>query len=196
MGYIASRHPDARFVVVSNDRGYGPMLEHAEELGFSARQAEFGAPKAATRREPLLSLAPAQKAAAKKASPAAKLAGAQTTAASKTAVAATAKSKTAAKAPAKKAAAKKTASKPAAKSAATTAAAKSAPAKMAQGMAHVVASLKKTASKPVRPSKLLAMIQSLLGTTAEDPSIQQMLSELRAAGKVTINDKGGVQYSL
>ncbi|MBK6718005.1 MAG: nucleotide pyrophosphohydrolase [Burkholderiales bacterium] len=45
MGYIASRHPDARFVVVSNDKGYGPMLEHAKELGFSARQAAFGAYK-------------------------------------------------------------------------------------------------------------------------------------------------------
>ncbi|WP_374676472.1 PIN domain-containing protein [Ideonella sp.] len=41
MGYIASRHPDARFVVVSNDKGYGPMLEHAGELGFAARQVGF-----------------------------------------------------------------------------------------------------------------------------------------------------------
>jgi len=42
MGYIAARHPDARFVVVSNDKGYAPMLEHATELGFSARQVGFG----------------------------------------------------------------------------------------------------------------------------------------------------------
>lgn len=42
MGYIASRHPDARFVVISNDKGYAPMLEHATHLGFSARQVGFG----------------------------------------------------------------------------------------------------------------------------------------------------------
>ena len=196
MGYIASRHPDARFVVVSNDKGYGPMLEHAEELGFSARQAEFGSPKAATKRGPLFSLAPAKKAVAKKASPAGKKAGAQTTAASKATAAVTAKPKAPAKTPAKKAAVKEKASKPAAKSAAPVAAGKSAPAKKAKGMAHVVASLRKTDSKPVRSSALLAMIQSLLGTTAEDPSIQQVLSDLKAAGKVTINDKGAVQYSL
>ena len=59
MGYIASRHPDARFVVVSNDKGYGPMLEHAEELGFSARQAAFGASKPKANGGPMFSLAPA-----------------------------------------------------------------------------------------------------------------------------------------
>ena len=37
MGYIASRHPHARFVVISNDKGYAPMIEHATGLGFSAR---------------------------------------------------------------------------------------------------------------------------------------------------------------
>lgn len=41
MGYIASRHPDARFVVLANDRGYGPMVEHAIALGFAARQVGF-----------------------------------------------------------------------------------------------------------------------------------------------------------
>jgi NTP pyrophosphatase (non-canonical NTP hydrolase) len=46
MGYIASRRPDARFVVLSNDKGYGPMLEHAADLGFAARAVGF-APGAA-----------------------------------------------------------------------------------------------------------------------------------------------------
>ena len=41
MGYIASRHPDARFVVVSNDNGYAPMLAHAMDLGFAARPMGF-----------------------------------------------------------------------------------------------------------------------------------------------------------
>jgi len=49
MGYIASRQPDAHIIVMANDRGYAPMVEHARELGFSARQIGFGgvAPSAA-----------------------------------------------------------------------------------------------------------------------------------------------------
>lgn len=38
MGYITSRNPEARIVVIANDQGYGPMLDHAKELGFDARQ--------------------------------------------------------------------------------------------------------------------------------------------------------------
>ena len=45
MGYIASRSPDARIVVVSNDKGYGPMLDHAVDLGFAANQIGFANPK-------------------------------------------------------------------------------------------------------------------------------------------------------
>ena len=38
MGYIASRNQQAKFVVVANDKGYEPMLEHAKVLGFAVRQ--------------------------------------------------------------------------------------------------------------------------------------------------------------
>jgi NTP pyrophosphatase (non-canonical NTP hydrolase) len=48
MGYIASRQPGARFVVMANDRGYGPLVEHATNLGFSARQVGFTVTPAAT----------------------------------------------------------------------------------------------------------------------------------------------------
>lgn len=41
MGYIASRHPQANLVVMANDRGYGPMIDHAIGLGFAARQIGF-----------------------------------------------------------------------------------------------------------------------------------------------------------
>lgn len=34
MGYIAARHPTGHFVVLSNDKGYEPMLEHARQLHF------------------------------------------------------------------------------------------------------------------------------------------------------------------
>ena len=56
MGYITSRNPEARIVIVANDQGYGPMLDHAKELGFDARQVGFG---------PTPKKAPAKKAPAK-----------------------------------------------------------------------------------------------------------------------------------
>jgi hypothetical protein len=217
MGYIASRHPDARFVVVSNDKGYGPMLEHAAELGFSARQTAFGASKPKSNGSPMFSLAPAPTPAAKPAPPAAKKAATKSTTAAKAASATTPKpaakkaaAKAPAKAPAKKAAAKKTPAKTAAKTAAkktTTqpaatpkpqAAAKktTAPAKKTRGLEHVVASLKKTQSKPARQAALLAMIKSLLVAKDDDPIIQKTLNDMMAAGKIAISDTGAVQYSL
>jgi hypothetical protein len=52
MGYIASRRPEARFVVISNDKGYGPMLEHMIDLGFIATQVGFDNGKKATSMAP------------------------------------------------------------------------------------------------------------------------------------------------
>jgi hypothetical protein len=37
MGYIAARNPHARFVVLANDKGYGPMLEHVRQLHFDVQ---------------------------------------------------------------------------------------------------------------------------------------------------------------
>lgn len=209
MGYIASRHPDARFVVVSNDKGYGPMLEHAEELGFSARQAAFGASKPKANGGPMFTLATTPTPAAKSAAPAAKKVAAKTTAAAKTASPATPKpaakkaaAKAPAKAPAKKAVAKKTAAKntttqPAATPKPQAAAKKAtASAKKIRGLEHVVASLKKTQSKPTRQAALLAMIKSLLVAKDDDPIIQKTLNDMIAAGTITISDTGAVQYSL
>ena len=63
IGYISARQPQERFVVVSNDTGYDPMLEHARELGFDAQRRPF-------RRQPLPAIAapvkPKSKAAAAK----------------------------------------------------------------------------------------------------------------------------------
>lgn len=44
LGYITARQPGAAFVVVSNDQGYDPMLEHARELKFDARRCAFSKP--------------------------------------------------------------------------------------------------------------------------------------------------------
>ena len=41
IGYISARQQDASFVVVSNDAGYDPMLEHARLLGFAHRRQAF-----------------------------------------------------------------------------------------------------------------------------------------------------------
>nr|WP_246498399.1 PIN domain-containing protein [Ideonella paludis] len=49
MGYIASRHPEAHFVVLSNDKGYGPMLAHASALGFDAQAVGMPRGKAAAK---------------------------------------------------------------------------------------------------------------------------------------------------
>ena len=48
MGYIASKRPGARFVVISNDKGYGAMLEHMVDLGFAAKQVGFDNGRSAT----------------------------------------------------------------------------------------------------------------------------------------------------
>lgn len=92
MGYIASRNPAASLIVVANDRGYEPMLEHARAMGFSARQLGYGKPMPGTPPAPVASArarkssGPAvKKAAAKKqvvkAAPPAKKATAKKTAA-------------------------------------------------------------------------------------------------------------------
>ncbi|WP_368922158.1 PIN domain-containing protein, partial [Comamonas aquatica] len=36
-GYLMARQPEAQFVVVSNDKGYEPMLAHARTLEFKAQ---------------------------------------------------------------------------------------------------------------------------------------------------------------
>lgn len=52
IGYIAARNPLASCVVLSNDKGYMPMLEHAEILGFSARWLSFRKDSSVTRKAP------------------------------------------------------------------------------------------------------------------------------------------------
>lgn len=49
MGYITSRNPNARFVVVANDKGYEPLLVHAKELGFAVEKRGHGRTAATTK---------------------------------------------------------------------------------------------------------------------------------------------------
>ena len=187
MGYIAARQPAARFVVMSNDKGYGPMLDHALTLGFAARQVGFGqGGKPAAKAK--VKTAPAKKAGAVKGSPAVK-AVAGKTAPSKPAPA---------KGPAKKAPpAGKTL--PGAEKRAGPAA-RSVPASpsrtLGQAIRHVQSSLTKTSSRPTRSSRLLATIGSLLGVPADDADVRSVVAHLLAAGTVAIDDKGAVHYAL
>ena len=94
MGYIASRNQASAIVVVANDKGYEPMLEHAKAMGFAVRQqghgqAKSGAPVKATpaakpaAKKTAAKKVPAKKAAAKQ--PAVKQVPAKKAAANKTA---------------------------------------------------------------------------------------------------------------
>lgn len=205
MGYIAARHPDARFVVVSNDKGYAPMLEHAAELGFSARQVGFDKSGAIVEEVSASSAAkkaaPAKRVAAKKvptksaakkvvtrlpSSPVAK-AQAKKVSAAKNA-AATKKSLSPAAAP--------TTVSVASKAGAATAASGSSVVDLKKAVSHVVASLRKTTSKPTKLAKLVAAIKSLLGQSADEQAVHSVLSQLLAGGKVVIDSKGGVRYAL
>lgn len=40
-GYLMAKQPDARFVVLSNDKGYDPMLAHACTLEFKAERSAY-----------------------------------------------------------------------------------------------------------------------------------------------------------
>lgn len=223
MGYIASKQPDARFVVLSNDKGYGPMLAHAMDLGFVVSQSCF-------------TTARARKTAARKTTARTTTARTATTRAT-TARAPAAKKVTAPKAemvviepaqnatprPAKKAAAKKAgrtspvARKAVAKAPAArkkTVAAK-APAKKTvaaaptggtsaaapsraktKSLEQVLAILRKssTARRPNKRTRLLSQIASLLG--GDDAAAEAMIGRLVGDGYLTIDGMGAVGYRL
>lgn len=220
VGYISSRNPSARFVVISNDQGYGPMLEHAKELGFVASQVGFGAPKTAAKKT-AVKKAPAKKAAAKKTAPAKKSVQPSQKAAApapepatrtpaarkatKTAKVATAKTPVAEKSVKQPAAAKKTAAgKPRAKKSATTPAAPadkpaSATGKQApvaddeKAYAHVLASLRKSKNKPTRKARLYGAVKSLLGVEKADATdVERVVRRLIDEGLLAIDANGAV----
>ncbi len=208
MGYIASRNQQAKFVVVANDKGYEPMLEHAKVLGFAVRQ--HGHARSA---EPVVQKVVAN-AAPRPAVPAGKKAAAKKAPAKKAA------SKPVAKAPvAKKVAAKKTSPKkavakkvqpPAAKKAAkanspakvskpvpvaANAQASSASAGSSVMLQKMTDSLRKMGDKrPGKQASLRRALKPLLGTAASDESIEVALRNLMARSVVAIGASGVVTY--
>ncbi|MEI2677667.1 MAG: nucleotide pyrophosphohydrolase [Burkholderiaceae bacterium] len=171
MGYIASRNQASAMVVVANDKGYEPMLEHARSMGFAARQVGHGevkpaapvktappatsAAKKAAAKKPAAKKVPAKKAAAKQ--PAVKVAPAKKAAAKKAvaAVPATKKAPGEKVAPAKKAAAKPAATPPAKK------AVVAAPAVAAQALAPVGTGTKAVAMSPDSAATIKKLTESL-----------------------------------
>lgn len=191
IGYITARQPNATFIVISNDKGYDPMLEHSRDLGFLTTRREFrSAPKVPalpvklpvvpaikpTVQKPpskatsktATTPAPAKKAAVKK-SALQKAIASQTKASAKTI-------------PAKPAAAKKAAP-------AKTAPAKKLPLTEAQIALRVIASLSKmTTNKPAKKIALLKTIKSHAGPGRDDDATADLvLSLLQKQGVVVVS---------
>ena len=182
MGYIASRQPGARFVVISNDKGYEPMLDHAEELGFAATRIGFTR-KRATR-------APAKRAPAKRAAVAKPAAPVPSPAPARKAAAK--------KAPAKKAAVPKMPAAKKAAPAAKRAAAPKATTNLKKSFEQVLAMLQKRPATrlPRKPASLLADIAQMIGTDAESAEAASMLSRLEASGRIFVEGNRVVRYAL
>ena len=196
MGYIASRNQEASIVVVANDTGYQPMLEHAKAMGFAVRQHGHVRPSPAS----VLPARAATAAPAKKAQP--KKPVVKKAAAAKSPPGA--KKIAAKKVPAKKIAAKK-AKLPTAKKTlgAKTAAKVSKPATPATGngvvspaiLRKMVESLRKMGDKrPIKVASLRRALKPLLGPATSDGAIDTAFNNLVATGAVVIGPTGNATY--
>lgn len=188
LGYVAAKHPDARLVVVANDKGYEPMIEHAVLLGFAVRREGYKEPaKQATKKK----VANAKKGVTvKKKVPPAKKATSKK--AASTGMAAPAKKLVPAK---KKTAAKKNI--PAAKKASTPSKPESAHASTEltlKELQRIAKGIAKMGDK--RPTKLSAFLRhlgSMLGKEPPAEAVGQAAEYLRASGVVKI-DANKVKY--
>ncbi len=198
MGYIASRNQQAKFVVVANDKGYEPMLEHAKVLGFAVRQHAH-----ARSAEPVVQKVVAT-AAPRPAAPGAKKAISKpvtkTPVAKKVAAKKTSPKKAAAKKVQPPAAKKATKASPPAQLAKPASVAGSAQASSASAGSSVMLqkmtdSLRKMGDK--RPGKLASLrraLKPLLSAAASDESIEVALRNLMARSVVAIGASGAVTY--
>lgn len=203
LGYVAAKHPDAHLVVVANDKGYDPMIVHAQTLGFTVKRVGFKAKKPAPARRavPVTEVTPAtevvpakaptpakKSAAAKKAVPAKK--------AAPTRKAAPAKKVTAKKVAVKKATTKKTpvkavpAKKVTAKKAAASKAA-SQPQAVKVSDPKEIARFKRALDKmsDKRPHKLksfLRHLESMLGKQSTPETVEALVQQLEQANVIRI----------
>lgn len=217
MGYIASRNPESAMVVVANDKGYEPMLEHARAMGFVVRRQPHGAVKAPAKTAAAKKVV-ARKAPAKKVAPT--KAAAKQTAVKKVAAksapqrpaspGAVAKKATAVKkaVPAKTGAAKPAgpskvtvgvASNPGGVGAPSAVAAPTASARSATVSADelrkITENLRKMGGKrPAKAASLRRALKSFLAVEPGDPSIEAALAGLVAAGVLVLGAQSEVSY--
>jgi NTP pyrophosphatase (non-canonical NTP hydrolase) len=218
MGYIASRNQASTIVVVANDKGYEPMLDHARAMGFAVRQQGHGKARPATS----VKTTPAAKSAAKKVAaknaPAKKAAAKQPAVkqvAAKKAVAKKAATPAAKKLPAKKVVtAKKVVAKqakpPASKKVAVAAPSGSpnvstavgAGAKLVLLSSDSAATIKKLTDnlrkmggkRPTKPASLWRSLKSFLGAGATEESVEVALARLIEDGVVKVDSVKGASY--
>lgn len=164
MGYIAARHPQARFVVLANDKGYEPMLEHARQLHFDVQAIGLPRVRKAAAKPPARQAAP---------KPVTKKSAAKTAPRTASKAAPVAAPKPAAKAPAKKA--------PPSPKAPTVK-------QLAQGLRTL------GAKRPTRLARLRGVLKSLLGLAASPEAIDTALARLQAARIVAVDAGGQVSY--
>ena len=208
VGYISSRNPSAKFVVVSNDQGYGPMLEHAQELGFSASQLGFVVPKTATKKAVVKKVAvkkpsvkkidPVKKSVlinkapeVKKATKAVKVTATKTSVVKKITsvpVKKTVSGKSKSQKPAKPPAVSAVINKP------TPVVSKKLPVVDAEKIySHVLASLRKSKNKPSRKARLFGAVKSLLGVEkVDDVRVERLVQRLIDDGHLVIDANGAV----
>ena len=208
VGYISSRNPSAKFVVVSNDQGYGPMLEHAQELGFSASQLGFVVPKTATKKAVVKKVAvkkpsvkkidPVKKSvlinkapAVKKATKAVKVTATKTSVVKKITsvpVKKTVSGKSKSQKPAKPPAVSAVINKP------TPVVSKKLSVVDAEKIySHVLASLRKSKNKPSRKARLFGAVKSLLGVEkVDDVRVERLVQRLIDDGHLVIDANGAV----
>ncbi|MDO9358211.1 MAG: PIN domain-containing protein [Polaromonas sp.] len=216
LGYAAAKHPEARLMVVSNDKDYDPMILHAQTLGFTVSRVGHGpAPKvgktaarpvvkkaAKAKASPAPSAPPAPKKAAK--APAAVVAKISVTPAKvnppkKSAVAKTppaAKKAAAKKTPAKKVAAKKAVLKNnvakkvvLSKQAASRTSGQVKPPPLAEdkGFLRIKKGLVKMGNKaPHKHKSFLKHVGAQLGKDSTTEQVEAMVRRLEKAGLVRI----------
>lgn len=211
MGYIASRNPASAMVVVANDKGYEPMLEHARGMGFVVRRQSHGPAKPASKKAAAKKVAakqaPTKKAAAKQ--PAVKPVPAKkaspTPAVKKTPAVKLAPAKKAAPA---KAVVAKPAILPSAKVAAPSAPVASRPAPppvappparpstvSADEIKKITENLRKMGgNRPTKPASLRRLLKSLLVAETGDASIENALGKLIASGVAAVGAGSEVTY--
>lgn len=170
LGYVAAKHPEARLLVIANDRGYEPMIEHAVSLGFEVRREGY---------DPVAKGAPKKSAAAKKTSTKKAPSLVKKSAAKKKA-APVKKAKKAAAAiavPAKKVAASKASTEP------------------SKFLRVAKAFGKMGAERPRKKVSFLRHLEAMLGNDAPEAMIQRAIAHLRETGIVMI-DGDKVTYPI